>query len=160
MHGVLKVLHGQLQIQTYTQFGANELVYNANQQEILAMKEDLKIMSSENTATILTPTECNYHEITAVDGVAAFFDILGPPYDADIPMFGPRKCRFYQTIDIENTRSKNNSDSVAESRKIKPLVVLQRIPSPMSYYCDSTEADENVIRSIFIHTQEAYSSLT
>lgn len=71
-------------------------------------------------ATCLTPNESNFHEIQAVDGNAAFFDVLSPPYDDEVG--GTRKCSFYRRV----------SGDIGGVEKI----FLEKIPAPYSYYCD------------------------
>ncbi|KAI8126018.1 hypothetical protein FF38_01153 [Lucilia cuprina] len=157
MHGLLKVLHGQLKIQSYTQdVKANEALNNKQiTKEIDVIKEEVKFMKPNMDCTLLTPRECNYHEITAVGGVAAFFDILAPPYDADVPGIGPRRCNFYEAI----TKSNLEAHSGGDANKPRTLAILQRIPAPLTYYCDTTEAHESVLETAFLCSKEAYSVL-
>lgn len=69
-------------------------------------------------AACLTPNDYNFHEIQAVEGNAAFFDILSPPYDEEI-----RKCSFYRRV-LSNVGGVDK-------------LFLERIPAPYSYYCDN-----------------------
>lgn len=156
MHGLLKVLHGQLKIQSYTQdLKSNEAVnYKQTDKDIKVIKEDIKYLKPNMECTMLTPRECNYHEITAVGGVAAFFDILAPPYDADVPGIGPRRCTFYEAL--TNTDIEADSGGDIDKRRMK----LQRIPAPLTYYCDTTEAHESVLETAFLCSQEAYSVMS
>jgi cysteamine dioxygenase len=91
---------------------------------LLSKAEPLKELSPDTEAATLTPTHSNYHEITAVNGPAAFFDILSPPYDFDHPVFGKRRCHFYQKLTTNTPAGAGQ-------------VLLQRIPSPDDYYCDT-----------------------
>ncbi|XP_065361329.1 2-aminoethanethiol dioxygenase [Calliphora vicina] len=158
MHGLLKVLHGQLKIQSYTQdLQTNDpMNYKQNIKEVNVVKEEVRYMNPNMECTLLTPRECNYHEITADGGVAAFFDILSPPYDADVPGIGRRRCTFYEVI----TKPDISGDSGGDADKKRTVVTLQRIPAPITYYCDTTNAHESVLETAFLCSQEAYSVLS
>ncbi|XP_061391556.1 2-aminoethanethiol dioxygenase [Musca vetustissima] len=166
MHGLLKVIHGKLRIQTYTQQSTPNSdsikVNNTKFKEVDVVKEEPVVVTSDMGCSLLTPTERNYHEITAVGGVAAFFDILAPPYDADVPGIGPRSCTFYEAIESSSVdpsaNSKTTDDNVSIcGRESKPKLKLKRIPAPVSYYCDTTDPHETLIRTVFMYIKEAYS---
>jgi cysteamine dioxygenase len=113
MYGLLRVISGNIRINSYTR--------SPTEIDVSVKAEPVKNLSIETEAATLTPTKNNYHEITAVGGPAAFFDILSPPYDFDHPIFGKRKCSFYQ----KTYASKGDN------------LILEKIPSPESYYCDT-----------------------
>lgn len=158
MHGLLKVLHGQLKIQSYTETpkdsGDGPITYKQNKKNVNVIKEDIKFLKPDTECALLTPKECNYHEITAVGGVAAFFDILAPPYDADFPGIGPRRCTFYQALK-EPEISANGSGNADFKNSV---MTLHRISVPLTYYCDTTDANESVLETAFLCSQEAYSA--
>ncbi|XP_073838006.1 2-aminoethanethiol dioxygenase [Musca autumnalis] len=167
MHGLLKVIHGNLRIQTYTpevNTGSDSMQFDMTKEKEVEVIQDEPIMvTSDMGCTLLTPTDRNYHEITAVGGVAAFFDILAPPYDADVPGIGPRKCTFYKAIQTSflEEQSKCNEETSDDSicRKYsKNRLKLERIPAPVSYYCDTTDPHEELLRTVFVYSKEAYSS--
>lgn len=139
MNGILKGIFGKLLIKSYsakqpresTLNNKNNLIYDKFATEIDVTEEEPKLVAPGSDCAILSPIERNFHEITAVGDVAAFFDILSPPYTADIPVYGRRKCHFYHRIRIDDQ-----------------LTVLQRmIPDPLDYYCDTAEAPEAVAES-------------
>lgn len=149
MHGLLKVIWGRLQIQSYTE---RETANRTNNQEkyeplheVNVIREEPNILTSEVGSTILTPTERNYHEITAIGGIAAFFDILAPPYDAHVPGYGPRECTFYEAMP-------HSDDNLASN-----LIKLKRIPAPLTYYCDTVSAAPEVLVHTMLNAIEAYS---
>lgn len=156
MHGILRGIYGKLQVLSYTQeLTSNEtLIYDKMARNINVLAEGPKIVSPDTECAVLTPRKCNFHEITAVGGVAAFFDILSPPYDTDIPIYGKRLCRFYQ---LSNTVIPTNKNS-AICELSKTQLQLHRIQAPYSYYCDTAEAPEEVAECTFICSAEAYSS--
>lgn len=149
MHGLLKVLHGQLKIQSYTKkMSANDPKQNLR--EVVVSEENWKICTPNTECAVLTPRERNYHEITAVGGVAAFFDILAPPY-------GSRRCTFYEVVpDSLITTFERTKDGLSAEDGQKSLI-LRRIPAPTSYYCETADADKAVIDSVFVCSKEAFS---
>ncbi|XP_055843134.1 2-aminoethanethiol dioxygenase [Episyrphus balteatus] len=138
MNGILKGIYGNLLIKSYSAKKNNSdsgkrsnLLYDKLATEIEVTEDEPRQVNPESECAILTPSERNFHEITAVGGVAAFFDILSPPYGADIPIYGRRKCHFYHRVSIDDHR----------------LVLLRMIPEPLDYYCDTAEAPEAVALS-------------
>lgn len=119
--GLLKVLHGRVKIRSYTKIDANVDPLDIQiGQRFEVIKADTKILSPDMQAACLTPNDNNFHEITAVEGNAAFFDVLSPPYDDEVG--GARKCSFYRRV----------LSSVGGVDKL----FLEKIPAPYSYYCD------------------------
>lgn len=150
IYGLLKPISGKLHVQSYTasasvdglplqlpyqqfrqhplrQMGQDDLGNVKCQSSSLTpvIMEPLKELTIDSECAILTPTESNYHEIKAVDGPAAFFDVLSPPYESKIPIYGSRKCSFYRKIE-----SNNNDD-------LKSQIYLQKISCPKHYYCEN-----------------------
>lgn len=125
--GVLKVINGKVKIQSYTAIDSVQRPVMIGHR-IQVQKEEPKILDvGHSGAAILTPSEKNFHEITAIDGNAAFFDILSPPYDEKHG--GTRKCSFYRRIATNDGK-----------------LFLERTPAPFHYYCDvvAYELPENV----------------
>lgn len=152
IYGLLKPISGKLQVQSYTASATADglplqLPYKKlKQHPLLQMVQDdlgnvkcststltpvnaepLKELTMDSECAILTPTESNYHEITAIGGPAAFFDVLSPPYESKIPIYGSRKCSFYRKIESSNVVD----DAFANQ------IYLQRISCPEHYYCDN-----------------------
>lgn len=132
MYGILKCLSGTLNIQSYSRHEGDQL-YHSNSgnstkesiKEIDVICEPPITVNNSSECVILTPEERNFHEIKAINDVGAFFDILAPPYDSNIPVYGRRKCSFFRRKDI-------NEENSMKCKLIK-------IPSPISYYCDNGE---------------------
>ncbi|KAH8365772.1 hypothetical protein KR093_004244 [Drosophila rubida] len=143
MYGLLRCIWGKLHVQSYSQqlLADEPLSYEINPTLVKVVAEEPCLVTAESSSALLTPRKRNYHQITeAGNGIAAFFDILSPPYDANMPSYGPRRCRFY--------RPKCDGDQVQ----------LQCIPSPTSYYCDLTDTPESVLQCGFICAAEAFAA--
>lgn len=69
--------------------------------KVSATKHPSIIMKPTDPACVLTPVMRNLHEITCIEGPAAFLDILSPPYDADEFEVGRRPCRYFKCIGNE-----------------------------------------------------------
>lgn len=141
MYGLLRAVWGKLHVQSYSlqQPVEEPLVYDKNPTLVKVVAEEPCIATPDTSSALLTPRKRNYHQITQVgNGIAAFFDILSPPYDANMPIYGPRRCRFY--------RPKSDGDQLQ----------LQCISSPASYYCDLAETPDSVLQCGFVCAAEAY----
>lgn len=118
MTGMLKVISGKLKAECYTQVPTSD-----KENGMFVRAEEPKILSSTSDAAILYPDKCNFHELTALEGPAAFFDILSPPYsDINDSASDARHCSFYKKERVD-----------ADSQLIK----LTQISVPDHYYCDS-----------------------
>ncbi|XP_058125635.1 2-aminoethanethiol dioxygenase [Anopheles ziemanni] len=144
MHGLLRVVSGAVQICSYSELArrdADELLVGVGkgQRHVLVAAEPEKIISSSpGDCALLTPTERNFHEITAIGGPAAFFDILSPPYNtASQPQY-----YFYRKVpvprhlaELEPIGSPDKPSPLHDDER--PRYVLETIPNPDHYYCDT-----------------------
>ncbi|KAH8294220.1 hypothetical protein KR054_009589 [Drosophila jambulina] len=144
MFGLLRCIWGQLLVQSYSQqVGPDEpITYDPHPTLVKVSAEEPSLVTPDSPCAVLTPRRRNYHQITQTGngGVSAFFDILSPPYDADMPVYGPRQCRFYSPR--------------ADGGQLQ----LQCIPSPATYYCDVVETPESVLEAAFQCADEAYNA--
>lgn len=135
MHGLLKCVAGSLRIQSYSLLDEEPLqaldrLYDITcpmkQKRLLCQVEPVSEISIQSEAAVLHSRLNNFHQITAIGGPVAFFDILSPPYDSVIkerPMLH-RKCTFFRTVPISY-----------DSHRI----ILEKIAPPLNYYCDNVE---------------------
>lgn len=92
---------------------------------------------SENSGPcLLTPVQDNLHQIDAMDGPAAFLDILAPPYDPD----DGRDCHYYKVLQPaaqgEGTDGKSNEQQqVEEKEKDEEVKWLLEVPQPEDFWC-------------------------
>ncbi|XP_076231893.1 2-aminoethanethiol dioxygenase [Calliopsis andreniformis] len=117
MHGFLKVISGEVQVNSYTLKTNDDHIMKLNK-EISALRHRPISLNSKSPACILTPRDKNLHEISSIEGPAAFLDILSPPYDVDESGEGPRPCTFFKTI---NSMLYTDSPDIIE--EVKLLVV-------------------------------------
>jgi cysteamine dioxygenase len=141
MYGILKVIAGTVKIESYTAIpnnagaespssGGRLLCQTSKNRTQRAIKMPEAIVSENDGACFLTPSERNLHEIQSVDGPAAFLDILSPPYDE----IGERSCHYFK----EETGDAHGLVS-NETRLI-------RIPSPPEYWNDVAVYEGPTIR--------------
>ncbi|XP_016350946.1 2-aminoethanethiol dioxygenase-like isoform X2 [Sinocyclocheilus anshuiensis] len=104
MNGMLKVLYGK-----------GDDVRRA----VLRTSEQF---SDQSGPCILTPLKDNLHEIDAVEGPAAFLDILAPPYDPD----NGRDCHYYRVLQTAGKKSEQSGEDEAW---------LLEIPQPDDFWC-------------------------
>lgn len=93
--GLLRVLSGTAKIQSYSLVNAMDTshLHTARQPQILhVIKEPMRNFGVDTESSILTPTKCNIHQITAIgENPTAFFDILSPPYESNLSIYGPKR---------------------------------------------------------------------
>lgn len=135
-HGLLRVLAGTARIQSYT---LEHPLHNTTH-ILSAIEEAPTDVTPKHGSSMLTPTVRNIHEITATGNtLTAFFDILSPPYESELSLYGAKKCFFYRKIPIkpsspESPHSHANTEEA--SVKSKQTAYLQQIRAPNHYYCD------------------------
>lgn len=127
MHGLLKVISGVVELNSYSLRTKSDHVIKLNE-EIAAVKHRSIALHSNSPACILTPSEKNLHEISCVEGPAAFLDILSPPYDVDEFGKGPRPCTFFKVV---------NFKLCTESADVVEEVQLSVTESPPDFYSSS-----------------------
>jgi len=138
MYGIVKVLHGKVCVQSYSRIAPEPSDQEApasphGRAGAFAVKKcPIGEFSEDSEPCCLTPDDANYHEIKAVGGVAAFLDILAPPYDHRV-----RECHFFKELHPLDT------DSQAESQPapLESDVFLVEIPSPTDYWSNSKPYD-------------------
>ncbi|XP_058066719.1 2-aminoethanethiol dioxygenase [Anopheles bellator] len=153
MYGLLRVVSGAVQIRSYTELARRDMVVTgvggsagdpaALRRHVLVAAEPEKIISSSvGDCAMLTPSERNFHEITAIGGPAAFFDILSPPYNTSLP----QHISFYRKVPVPRNLAELELGSPGEEKPLapqpdddRPRYVLETIPIPENYYCDTEQ---------------------
>lgn len=124
MHGLLKVLNGVVNINSYTIQSDSDYLVNTDK-KIEATSHATETVNKNDPACILTPRDKNLHGISCVEGPAAFLDILSPPYKVDMYGQGERPCTYFDVI---------SSNETSKSDKISDQVQLIVTNSPVDFY--------------------------
>lgn len=125
MYGLLKVIHGKVGIQSYSVTGNKADPQQLESTSIVpAIKHNVEYITAEDKVCLLSPDSQNLHSISAIDGPAAFLDILAPPYGSE------RDCHYFQEVEA--------SDIIPEL-DVSNIVYLAKIPSPSDFWCDQAD---------------------
>ncbi|KAM9424279.1 2-aminoethanethiol (cysteamine) dioxygenase a [Pholidichthys leucotaenia] len=145
MNGMLKVLYGKVNVRCFDKLEDNPSekttpAHFSPRLDPLQMssvwRATLRSMveySEDSGPCLLTPARDNLHQIDAVDGPAAFLDILAPPYNPD----GGRDCHYYrvlQTVMEEGTDATGNRQQQGETESEEAAWLLE-IPQPEDFWC-------------------------
>lgn len=146
MNGMLKVLYGRVNISGFDkldpggakkkeaaaaallqQFDPPLLPY---QKDALrrALLRSVGEFSESSGPCLLSPYRDNLHQISAVDGPAAFLDILAPPYDPD----DGRDCHYYKLL---HPAAGSELQAGQEEASVPREVWLLEIPQPADFWC-------------------------
>lgn len=125
----LQVINGMVELNSYSLKTRSDHIARANE-EIVALRHRPVSLHSSSPACILTPSEKNLHQISCIEGPAAFLDILSPPYDVDEFGRGPRPCTFFKTV---------KSKLCTELMDVIEEVQLSVVESPPDFYSSSLE---------------------
>lgn len=128
IHGILKGIGGKLLVESYTasQTDADAMLSGSDENGaiIMAKKETPVELTNETGCATLSPDNSQYHRITSLEGPAVLFDILTPPYDSDIPVYGRRNCSYYRQVVLFDDEQFQH-------------LGLEQIPAPSHFYCDT-----------------------
>ena len=149
MHGVLKVVHGNVQMSHFNRISALNVPEDLpvplrtrlellDQGVVVPTQHPTRVTAgADSKPFLLSPNENNFHEIQLVDddNPAAFVDILSPPYNQEISEDGlleipedePRDCDFFQPLKLQ--------EKDGGSPDITWLHRLTQQPS--EYFCDA-----------------------
>ncbi|XP_061913829.1 2-aminoethanethiol (cysteamine) dioxygenase b [Entelurus aequoreus] len=118
MHGLLRVMYGKVRISCYDRLESSSPPPGGALRRCLPRSRGEYTQDSE--PCLLAPERDNLHQIDAVDGPAAFVDILAPPYDPD----DGRDCHYYRVLPEAELGD-------PQSRE----VWLMEISQPVSFWC-------------------------
>ncbi|KAA0725606.1 2-aminoethanethiol dioxygenase [Triplophysa tibetana] len=125
MNGVLKVLYGTVDIRCYDKLDEATGAEAEHESQGEAVSRAVLRSSGQFTAQsgpcVLSPAKDNLHEIDAVDGPAAFLDILAPPYGPD----DGRDCHYYKVLQTAGRKEHSEEDELW----------LLEIPQPDDFWC-------------------------
>jgi len=118
-----------VELNSYSLKTRSDHIAKANE-EITAFRHRPISLHSNSAACILTPSEKNLHQVSCVEGPAAFLDILSPPYDVDEFGRGPRPCTFFKIV---------KSKLCTESTDVIEEVQLSVVENPPDFYSSSLQ---------------------
>ncbi|XP_041670896.1 2-aminoethanethiol dioxygenase-like [Cheilinus undulatus] len=131
MNGMLKVLYGKVSVRCFDtlddQLSVSPPQFDpplAPHQMALVRRSVLRSVAEYSETSgpcLLTPLRDNLHQIDAVDGPAAFLDILAPPYNPD----DGRDCHYYRVLHA-------NGEGPEEE---KEGAWLLEVPQPEDFWC-------------------------
>ncbi|CAL8301716.1 unnamed protein product [Lota lota] len=143
MNGMLKVLYGKVSIRCFDKLEHGASDPPVFEPPLLPFQKDslrrclLRSVGEyceDSGPCLLTPLRDNLHRIDALDGPAAFLDILAPPYDSD----DGRDCHYYKVLkraaaggpqgDTEAEQRDGQEDQETETW-------LLEIPQPDDFWC-------------------------
>lgn len=136
MFGLLKVIHGNINVKTYSPLDPSQYPIPQSLSERLANKygrqiavfptrfEGSKVCSEDDNCCVISPDSNNIHEISSGSGTAAFLDILAPPYN-DKPEGQYRPCSYFREIETDSHDC--------------TLRYLVRINPPSDYWCNEAK---------------------
>lgn len=90
--------------------------------------------TEDSEPCLLTPLQDNLHQIIAVEGPAAFLDILAPPYNAD----DGRDCHYYrilQPAEEEEEEEGRTGEQREDEGKEEKVTWMLEIPEPEDFGC-------------------------
>jgi cysteamine dioxygenase len=134
MFGVVKVLKGSIAVKSFTPLPieGQYVLPRDIVEAVRSMASDQNLMpaicngsqtltsDSPIDTSLVSPSESNLHEISAVGGDASFLDILSPPYDDE------RDCLYYEQI-----------GTVYDITLSKEVTWLREIESPPEFWTSS-----------------------
>ncbi|XP_030610118.1 2-aminoethanethiol (cysteamine) dioxygenase a [Archocentrus centrarchus] len=145
MNGMLKVLYGTVNVRCCDKLEKNLTVSTVppvfdpplaplQMASVWRAMLGSVVEYSENSGPcLLTPVRNNLHQIYAVDGPAAFLDILAPPYNPD----DGRDCHYYKVLQSAletETDVKGHQEQQGEKEKEEEVWLLE-IPQPEDFWC-------------------------
>ncbi|GCB80242.1 2-aminoethanethiol (cysteamine) dioxygenase a [Scyliorhinus torazame] len=141
MHGLLKVLYGSVAVKCFdkeeTESGARPgagVQFNPPllpcQQATLrrSLQSSTEVLDQASGPCTLTPLHNNMHQIDALDGPAAFLDILAPPYDPE----AGRDCHYFKRL---QTVSEGPGKASPAPPPVQEAVWLLEVPQPSDFWC-------------------------
>ncbi|KAF7652341.1 hypothetical protein LDENG_00097970 [Lucifuga dentata] len=143
MNGMLKVLFGKVRVHCYDKLEDNVTASAVSPHfqppldpsQTGSLRRSLLRSASEFSESsgpcLLTPARDNLHQIDAVDGPAAFLDILSPPYDPD----DGRDCHYYRVLQTVEQEAERQGGEEEEEEEKEKVVWLLEVPQPEDFWC-------------------------
>ena len=164
MYGVLKVIHGAIRLRSFSPCaiqnrraghinGDKTDFWGRGGERLFASKKCSDgVYDVDSDACVLTPSDANLHEIEAVNGPAAFLDVLAPPYDPS----GGRECHYYKEYTFKDQNDKrrlspsSSSSSSTDGHQQEDITWLVETSHPDDFWCDSSTYQGPAVNPRFI----------
>lgn len=145
MNGMLKVLYGKVSVSCFDKLEDDLSVSAAPPHfepplapfQVASLRRSTLRSVAEYSETsgpcLLTPVQDNLHQIDAVEGPAAFLDILAPPYNPD----DGRDCHYYKVLQtaVREENQKGNQEQEGDHKEKQDETWLLEIPQPEDFSC-------------------------
>uniref|UniRef100_A0A1A7WB08 2-aminoethanethiol (Cysteamine) dioxygenase a n=2 Tax=Iconisemion striatum TaxID=60296 RepID=A0A1A7WB08_9TELE len=141
MNGMLKVLYGKVSVRCLDKLENDHPVPKHFDPPLTPLqmasvwRSVLRSVAeySENSGPcLLTPVRDNLHQINAVDGPAAFLDILAPPYNPN----NGRDCHYYRVMQhVGKGESHAEANREQQEKEKEDEAWLLEIPQPENFWC-------------------------
>ncbi|XP_030196569.1 2-aminoethanethiol (cysteamine) dioxygenase a [Gadus morhua] len=156
MHGMLKVLYGKVSIRCFDKLDQGASATEppvfapplASRQRGSLRRARLRSVGEYSEGSgpcLLTPLRDNLHQIDALDGPAAFLDILAPPYDSD----DGRDCHYYRVLsrhgaeqqdgpeekEQDKNQEQDQNQNQEQDQEKETETWLLEIPQPEDFWC-------------------------
>uniref|UniRef100_UPI0037E805C2 2-aminoethanethiol (cysteamine) dioxygenase a n=1 Tax=Semicossyphus pulcher TaxID=241346 RepID=UPI0037E805C2 len=143
MNGMLKVLYGKVSVRCFDKLEDPLTGSLPEFEPPLAPPQTASVRrsvlrsvaeySESSGPCLLTPLRDNLHQIDAVDGPAAFLDILAPPYNPE----DGRDCHYYKVLHNvgEEGAGGGSREEEKEQQEEREEIWLLEVPQPEDFWC-------------------------
>ncbi|GAU92566.1 hypothetical protein RvY_04630 [Ramazzottius varieornatus] len=155
MYGIMKVLHGQLKLQSYSSVKCLDSTSKGRMPQLLVRKSDAQSVTPDIYPLLIHRNNGDVHEVcNETDEMAVFIDILAPPYDFRIPNgaeqthahryvsyyreLGPASPDVLKAATLENVPRTSKSDH-GRIKETENYYVLEEIKCPDWYETEHLE---------------------
>lgn len=143
---LVQVLYGKVRVRSYDKLQDNAtdkvtprfdppLTSQQTASVWRAVLHSVAVYTENSGPCLLTRVRDNLHQIEAVDGPAAFLDILAPPYNPD----DGRDCHYYKVLETVEDKDiageKKSEEQQGEEKEKEEETWLLEIPQPEDFWC-------------------------
>ncbi|XP_046360513.1 2-aminoethanethiol dioxygenase-like [Haliotis rufescens] len=143
MYGFCKVIHGSVHLKSYSVVSDQKIPEDVEKKLQLWQKPLVKsvslrqdqILTTNDDCCFLTPSDGNIHEIQSAGGIAAFLDILAPPYNNN----QSRDCHYYKELPVSSILGNKKVGSASIENSKPTTRWLMQVSQPHEYWCDTLD---------------------
>ncbi|XP_046558424.1 2-aminoethanethiol dioxygenase-like [Haliotis rubra] len=143
MYGFCKVIHGSVHLKSYSLVSDQNIPEDVEKKlhlwqkplvRSVGLRQD-QVITSNDDCCFLSPSDGNIHEIQSAGGVAAFLDILAPPYNNS----QSRDCHYYKELPMSGILGNKNVESASIENSKPTIRWFMQVPQPHEYWCDTLD---------------------